>query len=172
MFLLFAAAEGGNAIFELFENNLINWVVLVIAICWGASRIMPSVFSNRKSQIDGAIQDARIAREEGEKFLTEQQAKIANAERESDNILVEAKQIAEKMRGDMEAATKKELADLEHRIDQEITNQRQLAVLQLRTAAAKAAIALSESAIPQALNDQAKAKLMNQFMDQLEASKN
>lgn len=177
MWLLFAqeavehaAAEGGNPVFALFENNLINWIVLIVLIVWFASKKLPGVFAQRTSAIDAAIQEARLTREEGEKFLQDQQQKIANAEKESDNILVEAKQIAEQMRSDMESATKKEVSDLETRIQQEIDNQRQMAVMQLRIAAAKAAIKLSEEGIPKALNDNMKGKLVNDFIDQLETN--
>jgi F-type H+-transporting ATPase subunit b len=165
-----AAAEGGNPVFQLFENNLINWIVLIVVIVYFAAKALPGVLAQRRSTIDAALQEARQARVEGEAFLTEQQQRIANAERESDTILVEAKQIAETMRADMDAATKKELADLETRMEQEITNQRQMAIMQMRTTAAKAAIALSEAALPHAMNDKVKGKLLNDFIEQLEAT--
>jgi F-type H+-transporting ATPase subunit b len=175
MYFLFAAAheaaaEGGNPVFQLFENNLINWIVLVVVIVWFSAKALPGVLAQRRSTIDSALQEARQARVEGEAFLTEQQQRIANAERESDNILIEAKQIAEKMRTDMDVATKKELADLQTRMEQEIVNQRQMAIQQMRTTAAKAAIALSEVALPQAMNDRVKGKLLNDFIEQIEAT--
>jgi F0F1-type ATP synthase membrane subunit b/b' len=170
LFAVEAAAEGGNPVFQLFENNLINWIVLIVAIVWFAAKSLPAVFEQRKAGIDAALSEARLVRTEGETFLVTQQQRIANAEKESDNILVEAKQMADKMRTDMELSTKKEIADLETRIEQEIGNQRQLAIMQLRTAAARAAISLSEEGIPKALTDDMKGKLVNNFIDQLEAN--
>jgi F0F1-type ATP synthase membrane subunit b/b' len=165
-----AAAEGGNPVFQLFENNLINWIVLIVVIVYFCAKSLPAVFAQRRSTIEAALQEAHQTKVEGEAFLVEQQQRIANAERESDTILVEAKQIADKMRADMEVSTKKELADLEQRMSQEVVNQRQMAIMQMRTTAAKAAIALSEAHLPAAMNDKVRGKLVNDFIEQIEAT--
>lgn len=169
--LLFATMENTNTFFALFENNLFNWVVLLGAVFWLCGKFMPGMFSTREENINTALQDAARVRAEGEAFLEAQRQKIANAEKEMDNILAEAVQVANEMRQQMESQTQKEMNDLRVRIEQEIANERQLAISQLRTAAAKAAVRLSEAALPAAITDGSRARLLEQFVDQLEVAR-
>lgn len=166
--LLFATVENGNAIFNFFENNLLNWFVLVGLVGWLWMKYMPGVFASRQQSITTAIADAARARAEGEAFFRVQKEKIASAEKEADNILAEAVQVAKQMKEEMEKQTAREVADLKARIEQEIANERQLAISQLRSAAAKAAITLSGAALPPAITDSARARLLDQFLAELE----
>jgi F-type H+-transporting ATPase subunit b len=164
-----AAIQDGGSILGLFSNNLINWMVLVGLLVWLWSKYMPPVFAARKEQIERALQDAAQAKADGEEFLATQKKKLAQAEKESDNIVAEAKQVAIEMQKGIETQTEKDLADFATRIDQEIVKQRQMAISELRHVAAKAAIALAQEALPAAVTDASRAKLMSQFVDQLDA---
>lgn len=168
--LLFATAEHGFMLFD-FENNLINWLLLVVLLCILMAKIMPGIFQSRKESIESALSEASLAKQAGLAFLAEQESRVSNLEKEADGILVEAKQMAERMKQEMEAQTMKDMADLRTRIEHEMANERQLAISQLRTATAKAAIVLTEKSLPSAITDSAKARLMSQFLQQLEASK-
>jgi F-type H+-transporting ATPase subunit b len=169
--LLFATAEHGFMLFD-WNNNLINWLVLVVLLGILAARVMPAIFQSRQETIQGALAEAAAAKLAGQAFLAEQESRVSNLEKEADGILVEAKQMAERMKQEMEAQTMKEMADLRTRIEHEMDNERQLAISQLRTATAKAAIALTEKSLPSAITDSAKSRLLDQFLQQLEAAKN
>ncbi len=119
MFIL-ATVEHGNALFELFSNNLINWLVLIALIAWLAQKQLPGLFAARKESIETTLKEASQARAEGQAFLEAQQKKIANAEKEAEKILVEAKEMAEQMRAQAAEQTKKEIADLSLNIEQQI----------------------------------------------------
>jgi F0F1-type ATP synthase membrane subunit b/b' len=168
--LLFATMENSNAFISLFENNLFNWVLLVVFVGWLCAKYAPAAFASRASGIQTALEDAGRARAEGEAFLQAQKQKIANAEKEMDNILAEAVQVANQMRQQMEKQTAKEMADLQARMEQEMSNERQLAISQLRSAAAKAAVILTEAALPAAITDGTRKRLLEQFVDQLEVA--
>ena len=56
------------------------------------------------------------------------------------------------------------------KVEQQMANERQLAITQLRQAAAQAAIKLTEQVLPTLLDENAKAKLLTQFMEQLDAA--
>jgi len=167
---LFATMENSNPFLSLFENNLINWCVLIAGLYWLINKYLPPIFAAREESIKTALADAARARAEGETFLEAQKQKIANAEKEMDNILAEAVQVANQMRQQMEAQTQKEIADLSARIGQEIANERQLAISQLRSASARAAINLTKSALPAAITDGVKTRLLDQFVGELEVA--
>ena len=155
-----------------FRNNVLNWIILVIGIIWLAKTLLPPAFASRAQKIASALDEAAKSRAEGLAFLEEQRTRIANAEKEAEKILVEAKDVAIQMRAQMEGETRKEAAELSVKIEQQISNQRQLAVTELRTVAARAAIKLTEVSLKQHLSAGSKQKLLDQFVEQLEASEN
>jgi F-type H+-transporting ATPase subunit b len=169
--IFFAMEEHAFSLLD-FRNNVINWIVLVALVAWMMKSLLPPVFAARRERINTALDDAAKARSEGKTFLEEQEKRIANAEKEAEKKIVEAKEVAVQMRAQMEEQTRKEAADLSTKIDQQIANQRQLAITELRGAAARAAIKLSEAGLSQHLNAGAKQKLLDQFTEQLEASRN
>src|SRR5215471_15967448 len=170
--LFFATVEHGNALFELFDNNIINWLLLVGLLAWLSAKQLPGLFAARKDAIETTLKEASQARAEGAAFLEAQQTKIANAEKEAEKILVEAKQMAEQMRLQADEQTKKELTDFSAKIEQQIEGERQVAITQLRAAAAKAAVRLAEATLPAHMTDATKERLMGQFFQQLEEIRN
>ena len=152
----------------LFENNVINWIVLVIGVLYLWNKNVPQMFKSREEAIQTALKDAAAAKKQAEELLAEQKKRIANAEQEKNNILSDAKHLASEMKQQMEAQTAKDVADLRTKIEQQLANERQLAVTQLKEVAAKASISLTEKVLPTLLDENAKARLLTQFMEQLD----
>ncbi|MFX4806022.1 hypothetical protein ABTB42_20760, partial [Acinetobacter baumannii] len=75
--------EGFEAFKQLFENNLINWLVLVAAIVYLWNKNVPPMFKAREEHIESAIKDAALVKKQGEDLLEEQKKRIANAEAEA-----------------------------------------------------------------------------------------
>ena len=153
---------------ELFENNVINWLLLVAGLVFLWNKYVPAMFKNREDQIEAAIKDAALVKKQGEELLEEQKKRIANAEEEKKQILADAKHLADTLKQQLEAQAKEDAAYLLKKIDQQIANERQQAVTQLRQAAAAASIKLTEQILPSLLDEQTKSKLLTQFMEQLD----
>jgi F-type H+-transporting ATPase subunit b len=166
------AVDGVNSLFGVFENNLVNWLVLVALVIWLCSKYVPPLLQTRKQRIENALSEAANAKSESLAFLQAQQTRVANAEQEAQNILSEARKIAQDMAAGIKAQTTKDLAALKHNIKMQLENERRLAVTQLRSAAAKAAIRLSSQQLPDAITDTMKSRLVGQFLEELEVSKN
>ena len=157
---------------SLFENNVINWIVLVIGVVYLWNKNVPKMFKARAEAIEASLADAAQAKKQGAEYLAEQEKRIANAEQEAQKILSEAKQVAAEMKQQMEAQTAKDLADLRTKMEQQIANERQLCVTQLKEVAARASITLTEQVLPTLLDEKAKARLLTQFMEQLDKEAN
>ncbi len=156
-----------EAIFD-WKSNVLNWLILVAALVWYAQKSLPGVFAQRARSIQESLNSARNAKEEAQKFLAQQKERVANAEKEAAQILEEAKQAAEQMKVQIKEQTAKEMADLEAKFQSAIENERRVLVTEMRTAAAKAAVELSEQYLAHAVNQEVKGKLLNQFMEQLD----
>jgi F0F1-type ATP synthase membrane subunit b/b' len=86
MFFFADVAESGGFM-GIFENNLINWLLLVASLWWLMSTKLPPVFKGREDGIKATLNQALKAREEAQALLEKQKAAVANAEVEAENIL-------------------------------------------------------------------------------------
>lgn len=153
---------------ELFSNNLINWILLVLALGYLWSKVTPAMFAARKEKIESALKEAEQARQEAQEFYKQQNERIANREEEAKHILEEAKKAAETMKAEIERQTENEEKALSQRISQQISGEQQLAITEMRSRAATVAVRLAEASLPGAITDSSKARLHNQFVEQLD----
>jgi len=153
---------------QIFSNNIINWVILVGVIVYFWNKFMPPIFAARHQRIQGAIDDAAHAKRDGEDFLQEQKQRIANAETEAKKILEDAKQTAASMKQQESEVIKKEIAELEKKLEQQIATHRQMVITELRSQAAVAAVRLAEASLPGAITDNVKKGLQERFVSQLD----
>jgi F-type H+-transporting ATPase subunit b len=165
---LFAEMNAYEAARSLFENNLINWLVLLAGLIYLWKKYVPAMFAAREESITQALRDAAQAKLQSEKMLAEQKVRISNAEREASKILSDAKVFANELKVELETQTEKEVSQLKTRIEQQITYERELAVTQMREAAAKASISLTEKILPSLLDEAVKSRLLTEFMEQLD----
>lgn len=165
MYFLLAEA---NPLVEAFTTNVANWILLVILLVILWIKVAPPMFRQREESVQRAIEEANRAREEGQRFFQEQSARIANAEKEAEQILEEARKIAATMQADIREQTKKETADIAQKIEQSVTAQRNMAITQLRSQAATAAVRLAEASLPGAITGSAKQRLLTQFVEQID----
>jgi F-type H+-transporting ATPase subunit b len=153
---------------EIFSNNLINWILLVLILGYMWMKITPAMFAERKNKIDGALNEAEKARVEGQEFFKKQEARIANAEEESKSILEDAEKMAAVMKAEIEKQTETETKSLSDRITQQISAEYQQAITEMRSRTATVAVRLAEASLPGAITDSAKSRLLGEFVEQLD----
>jgi F-type H+-transporting ATPase subunit b len=164
----FAAEAATPEIYGLFENNLINWLLLMAGILWLMTTKLPPVFKGREEGIHATLSQAQKAREEAQALLEKQKTAVANAEAEAENIIKEAQHAAHEMQISIEQQTKKEMEELLHKFENALASERQVLVTQMRRASIKAALALTEGQLASKVTPEVKSNLLNQFMAQLE----
>jgi len=169
MFFLFAAEPASFSLLD-FQNNIINWLAMFVVIVWLWRKYTPSMFESRKNSIQTALQDAATAREQGEKLLLEQKARVANQDQEAAQILAEARKLAAELKQQLIEQTAHDIADLQKKMENRILNERQLMITQMRSAAATASIKLTREVLPTLMNETVKKNLLNQFMEQLDSA--
>jgi len=161
---------GYAAVAHIFENNVINWLVLVVLLVILWNKVTPELFAKREEGINNSLREAAEARAQSEALLKEQEAKVANVEEEVAKKKADAIALAEELRVQREKQTQKDLADLTLKLQNQIATERTVAVNDLRGTAAKAAINLTREVLPSMMNDSIRGKLLNQFMEQLDSS--
>lgn len=160
-----------EGLFKLFENNLINWLLLVGFLIYLWSKVTPGMFAARKEAIENALSEAEKAHKEGQEFLNQQKARIENAEHESEKILEDARKVAAEMKAEIAVQTENDAKALRERITQQIEAEKQQAFTEMKSRAATVAVRLAEATLPGAITSSAKSRLHAQFIDQLESGK-
>lgn len=153
---------------ELFGNNVINWVLLLVFLGWLWARVTPSIFASRKERIENSLREAEAAKKEAQSFLTQQEQRIANAEKEAEQILVDARKVADEMRTQIATETKTEAENIRKRIEQQVIAERQQAITEMRSQAATVAVRLAEATLPGALTETSRKRLLGEFIEQVE----
>jgi F-type H+-transporting ATPase subunit b len=150
------------------KSNVINWVVLMGLIFWLCSKYLPPVFQSREESIAAELQAAREAKESAQKALADQKEKVARANEESERIITEARQAAQEMRWQIEKQTEKDTAELLNKFEQSLVNERNMAIAEMRAIAIRAAMKMAEQSLKDAMTDNVKAKMLTQFVEQLD----
>ena len=160
----------GHATHEmgLFDNNFINWLLLLAFLGWLIAKNLPPVFTSRRQSIEMEIASAKTSKEEGEAYLEEQRKKVANIEAETKQMIADAQKAAQLSASLIEEQTSKEMGDLFLKFESSIQNERQLLVTELRTAVVKAAVVISEEQLRNQVNEKVKGELLNKFMSELD----
>lgn len=169
--MLFFAEVGDPSFLSLlldFKSNLLNWLLLVALLGWLYTKYVPPILRARKEQIDADLKAATDAREAAAKALDEQKQKVAKSDLEAERIIVEAKEEAAQLRDHIGSQTDKDLAELLRKFEGQAANERRLAISQMRQIAVKAAITLAEENMTQAMTEEKRSKLLNQFIEQLD----
>ena len=110
---------------------------------------------------------AAKTRQEAERALAEQKEQIAKASHAAEKIVVEARKVAKQMTDEVNKQTEQETADLLKKFDTAVHNERQAAVLEMRSIVARAAIKLAQENLQSGLTAENKTRLNQEFMDEL-----
>lgn len=151
-----------------FKSNVINWLLLVGFLIYGFNKIVPPMLAQRERAIKEQMDAADRARKESEAFFLEQSSKLENAQKETDKIVDEAKQVAEHLASEIEQQTTREIAFLQAKLESAIANERQMIVTEVRSAAVEAAVKLSRDYLESNVSDSDNKRLLSEFMQELD----
>ncbi len=166
---LFAELGQENIITSLldFHSNFINWLLLLVILFFLIRKFIPPLISQRQLSINNELAAAAKTRQDAERALAEQKLQIEQASQAAEKIVVEARQIAKQMSEEMRQQTVQERSDLLKKFDMAVHNERQAAVLEMRSIVARAAIKLAEENLRATLTANNKVNLGHEFMDEL-----
>lgn len=160
---------------DIFVNsNLLNILILALALIYLGNKFLPGVIDQRKKQISKELEEAKNARIKATKELEEIKKKIENTEKEIQTLKEEAKKTSASIRKQIEEETEKELEQLNIKVKKEISAKQDEAIQGIKKSAAQAAIKLAEDSLRQIVkNREVGNKLMANFIAELESpSKN
>jgi F-type H+-transporting ATPase subunit b len=167
-----AAEEGGAAgnAAEIFK--WINFAIVAIVILWVFGKVLPPKFKANAETIGAAIAKATALKTEADRVLREAEAKLANLQKEVEELraAAEGESAAEVQR--IRAATETEAQKIGTAAKAEIEAAERAARLELKALAAKLAVDGAESQLAKQLTPQAQESLVSAFVKSLDGRPN
>jgi F-type H+-transporting ATPase subunit b len=157
------------------NGGLMFWtfVVFIFLLVILGKFVFPKITASveaRERALEEAIEGAKRDREEAARVLADQQRQIESARAEAQKIIVEGRQIGEKMRADMIDETHRQQQGMLERARREIDAEKENAIAALRREAIDIAIAGASKVIEQNLDDQSNRTIVENFLSSIPIS--
>lgn len=123
----------------------------------------------REKALEEAIEAAKRDRDEAARVLAEQQRQIESSRVEAQKIIVEGRQLGEKLRAQMIEETHQQQQQMLERARREIEIEKERAIAEMRREAIELAIAGASKVIEKNLDDQSNRKIVESFLASIPA---
>ncbi len=162
-------AEGAAE--PLFQVNLFwvivtaaNSIVFFVLIWTFAFKPVSKMLDDRKARIEQGLKDAEQARKDRENAESERVATLAEARRESNEILARAQKVAQELRDADIAATREELERMRVRAAAEIEAEKHRAIGELRAEVADLALEAASRVVGETMTGDRQRRLVEEFL--------
>jgi F-type H+-transporting ATPase subunit b len=164
------AAPSGDLLTPV--GGLMFWTLVTFVILFAilGKLVFPKITAAveaREKALEEAIEGAKADREAAAKALAEQLKQIEAARLEAQRIIVEGRQVGDKLRADMTEETHKQQQAMLERARREIEAEKENAIAALRREAIELAIAGASKVIEKNLDDQANRKIVETFLSSI-----
>ena len=151
------------------ESNLLNALILALAIIYLGNKFLPKIINQRKKQISKELEEAKIARIKASEELDAVKEKTERVLSEVEEIKAEAKKTAQTIKTQIEQETGKELEQIKLKIQREISSSWEEAVQSIKQTTANTAVKLAEEALSKlSKNEEVQKKLTSDFLAHLD----
>jgi F-type H+-transporting ATPase subunit b len=151
------------------NGGLMFWTLVVFLILFAilGRLVFPKITAAveaREKALEDAIEGAKRDREEAARALAEQLKQIETARLEAQKIIVEGRQVGEKLRATMLDETHQQQQQMLERARREIEQEKEQAIAELRREAIELAIAGASKVIEKNLDDQSNREIVESFL--------
>jgi len=173
MLALLLVQEGEFTPFSI-NTGLIFWTIVVFAILlallwrFGWPALLKTV-EERERRIQQQLEEAERARAEAARLLEEHKRTMAAARAEAQELIAQARTVAEKERAALLAQAREQYEQLLDRARKEIESEKEKAILELRREAVDLSIAAASKLIEANLDSDANRRLVMEYLASLEA---
>lgn len=170
IFFYLASAEGGFGLnFDIFEANLVNLSIILVAMFVFGKRLLTDILSERRTKIEAAISEAETQASDAAAALADAQQSLAQAQAEAQQIREQAQVSAERAKAEVLAKGKAEVEKLKATAAADLSSEQDRAIAELRKRVTTLSLAQVESRLKARLDDtDLQEALLNRTIAQLE----
>ena len=147
--------------------GIISFVVLLFLMWKFAYPGIKKGMDARSDRIRKSVEDADAAKSQSEATLEQYRAQLADAKNEAARIVEEARQQADALKREREAALQTELAATRERAAADIESSKAQAVADLRSEVARLAIGAAEVVVQRNLDPATQTQLVENYIEQV-----
>ena len=144
--------------------TLIIFLILFFVLSRYAFKPITAAVAAREKALEEAIAGAKSDREEAARVLAEHRAQLEAARGEAQKLIVEGRQVGEKVRADMIEETRAQQREMLERARREIESEKVRAIAELRREAVDLAIAGASKVIEKNLDDTSNRRIVESFL--------
>lgn len=168
----FAADEGGGGLFAV-DPGLFVWTLLVfLLVLWVLGKFawgpILGALDAREQGIRKSIDDAAAMRSEAQLLLEEHRKQVADARRQSQEIVAEGRAAAERVGREIQDRARDEANRIVERARAEIERERDVALGKIREEAVELALAAASRLLRERLDEDRDRALVQQFLSELD----
>lgn len=147
--------------------TLLIFLVLFFVLSRYAFKPITEAVEKREKALEDAIAGAKADREAAAQLLAEHRAQIEGARAEAQKMIVEGRQVGDKIRADMIEETRAQQQDMLERARREIESEKVKAIAELRREAVDLAIAGAGKVIEKNLDDASNRRIVESFLSSI-----
>jgi F-type H+-transporting ATPase subunit b len=147
--------------------TLIIFLILFFVLSRYAFKPITAAVAAREKALEDAIAGAKADREAAAKLLAEHQAQLDAARGEAQKLIVEGRQVGEKVRAEMIEETRSQQQEMLERARREIESEKVKAIADLRREAVELAIAGAGKVIEKNLDDASNRQIVESFLSSI-----
>lgn len=146
--------------------TILNFLILLLLLGKIAWKPIMKALDARESTINDALNRAEMAKSEAERILLENQSALRKAEEESQRVLRESREHAERMQADTMQKAQDESRRLLEQANKEIERSKQQALNELRAEVATLAVGAAEKILNESLDADRHKRLVDNYITQ------
>ena len=155
--------------FETFTGLIVFSVLVFLAFRYAVPRF-EAMYDERRSAIEGRIEEAEQAQAEADAALAEYREQLASARTEAARLREEAREEGAQILAEMRQQAQAESARITEAAQRQVESERSQAVTQLRQQVGGLAATLASKIVGESLEDDARqSRVIDRFLDELEA---
>ena len=162
-----AAEEGFGLNFDILETNIINLAIIIAVLFYFGRKFLGGNLAERRSQIEEDIADAENRAQKATADLKEAERKLAEAQKEIENIRQSAQESAQKAKERILAENEKEVERIKQSAVQDLDAEQERAIAEIKQYIARLALEKVESQLKDQLDQSAQEKLIDRSLAQL-----
>lgn len=173
--LRLASEEGEPSPLKPHTSELIIGIVaFVLLFLFLRAKVFPvfeRTYRERREGIQGGLERAETAQREAQRTLEEYKAQLADARNEAARIREEARSQGQGILDEMRMQSQTEAARILERAEEQLANERQQTITELRREVGQIAMTLAERIVGESLQDDARAtRTVDRFLADLEST--
>ena len=173
--LALLAAEEGNGYWFPHDWNEVIWGSIAFAIVfglliWKAGPALKTAMAARPARLKDELDTAAAARSGAEQSFADVKAALADADKERERIVAEAKETASKVGADIVARAHNEATAIKERGQAEIASARRQAQADLTAEVSRLALGAAEKVVESNLSEATQQALVESYISQVGAA--